>query len=147
LTYLAMGGQIVDATVIEARRPRLSGDEKRTIKGGGVPGHWSKAKRSQMDTQGRWTLKRRKKRQGPSHPSSQKRQATVEILVPLFGYKNRIGIDPSFGLIRTFAVTHAAADDGGQLAALLDRDNLPSGVWADSAYRSQPTSNCSTDVG
>src|SRR3954454_14666037 len=26
--YLAMGGQIVDATVIEARRPRLSKDEK-----------------------------------------------------------------------------------------------------------------------
>src|SRR5919199_1612985 len=28
--YLAMGGQIVDATVIEARRPRLSAEEKTT---------------------------------------------------------------------------------------------------------------------
>ena len=35
--YLAMGGQIVDATVIEARRPRLREGEKTTLKGGGVP--------------------------------------------------------------------------------------------------------------
>ena len=35
--YLAMGGQIVDATIIEARRPRLIEAEKETIKGGGVP--------------------------------------------------------------------------------------------------------------
>jgi hypothetical protein len=32
-----MGGQIVDATVIEARRPRLTKTEKDTIKGGGIP--------------------------------------------------------------------------------------------------------------
>jgi transposase, IS5 family len=56
--YLAMGGQIVDATVIQARRPRLSRDEKATVKGGAVPEGWSKAKRAQMDTDGRWTLKR-----------------------------------------------------------------------------------------
>ena len=35
--WLAMGGQIVDATVVEARRPHLSRDEKATLKGGGVP--------------------------------------------------------------------------------------------------------------
>jgi IS5 family transposase len=35
--WLAMGGQIVDATVIEARRPRLTKTEKDTIKGGGIP--------------------------------------------------------------------------------------------------------------
>jgi IS5 family transposase len=32
--WLAMGGQIVDATVIEARRPRLTQAEKDVIKGG-----------------------------------------------------------------------------------------------------------------
>ena len=41
--YLAMGGQIVDATIIEARRPRLTGAEKETIKGGGVPAEWKPA--------------------------------------------------------------------------------------------------------
>ena len=35
--YLAMGGQIVDATVIEARRPRLNAEEKAIVRGGGTP--------------------------------------------------------------------------------------------------------------
>jgi IS5 family transposase len=32
--YLAMGGQIVDPTVIEAGRPRLIEGQKTTVKGG-----------------------------------------------------------------------------------------------------------------
>jgi len=35
--WLAMGGQIVDARVIEARRPRLTQTEKDTIKGAAFP--------------------------------------------------------------------------------------------------------------
>jgi transposase, IS5 family len=35
--HLATGGQIVDSTIIEARRPRLTDAKKETIKGGGVP--------------------------------------------------------------------------------------------------------------
>lgn len=134
--YLAMGGQIVDATVIEARRPRLSRSEKETVKGGGVPADWKPARARQIDRDGRWTLKRGRKRTAPPDASGQKRQAMAEILVPAFGYKNHVGIDRAHGLIRRFTVTHAAAHDGGQLAALLDRDNLASGVWADTAYRS-----------
>src|SRR5512134_1305198 len=133
--YLAMGGQIVDATLIEARRPRLNRAEKETIKKGGIPEDWKPARIRQIDRDGRWTLKRGRKRQGPPDASVQKRQA--EILVPVFGYKNHVGIDRTHGFIRRFAVTHAAAHDGGQLAALLDRDNVASGVWADTAYRSQ----------
>ena len=57
--------------------------------------------------------------------------------MPAFGYKNHVGIDRAHGFIRRSTVTHAAAHDGGQLAALLDGDNLASGVWADTAYRSQ----------
>ena len=130
--YLAMGGQIVDATVVEARRPRLNAKEKATIKGGGTPEHWSKAKRAQMDRDGRWTLKRGRKK---AKPDGNARTAT-EIVVPAFGYKNHIGVDRRFGLIRTFTVTHAAAHDGRHLAGLLDPDNLASTVWADTAYRS-----------
>lgn len=130
--YLAMGGQLVDATVIEARRPRLSAEEKTTIKSGGTPSHWSKAKRAQVDRDGRWTLKRGRKK---PKPESNARTAT-EIVVPAFGYKSHVGVDRRFGLIRTFTVTHAATYDGGQLAGLLDPDNLASGVWADTAYRS-----------
>jgi IS5 family transposase len=51
-------------------------------------------------------------------------------------YKNHIGIDRAFGFLRRYTVTHAAAYDGGQLGAVLDRDNTASAVWADTAYRS-----------
>jgi Transposase DDE domain len=57
-------------------------------------------------------------------------------VVPVFGYKNHVGIDREFGFLRRYTVTHAAAHDGGQLGAVLDRDNTASDVWADTAYRS-----------
>jgi IS5 family transposase len=135
--YLAMGGQIVDATIIEARRPRLTEAEKETIKGGGVPAEWKPARRAQIDRDGRWTLKRGKKRAGPAAGSGQKRLATSELVIPAFGYKNHVGIDRTHGFVRRFTVTHAAAPDGRELGRLLDGDNLASSVWADTAYRSE----------
>jgi transposase len=35
----AMGGQIIDATAVEARRPRLNAEEKEVVKAGSTPGH------------------------------------------------------------------------------------------------------------
>jgi transposase, IS5 family len=135
--YLAMGGQIVDATIIEARRPRLTEAEKETIKGGGVPAEWKPARRAQIDRDGRWTLKRGKKRQGPAAGGGQKRAMLSELVIPAFGYKNHVGIDRTHGFVRRFTVTHAAAPDGRELGRLLDGDNLASSVWADTAYRSE----------
>jgi IS5 family transposase len=130
--YLAMGGQIVDATVIQARRPRLTRGEKATIKGGGIPETWSQAKRAQMDTEGRWTLKRGRKRTAePNEPPDRS-----ELVIPVFGYKNHLSIDRRHGFIRSFAVTDAARHDGRQLGQLLDPHNPASPVWADVAYRS-----------
>ena len=137
--YLAMGGQIVDATVIEARRPRLTRAEKETIRGGGVPEDWKPARTRQIDRDSRWTLKRGRKRSRPDDGGLARQAA--EIVVPAFGYKNHIGIDRAHGFIRRSTVTHAAAHDGGQLEGLLDGDNLASGVWADTAYRSQANLN------
>jgi IS5 family transposase len=131
---LAMGGQILDATVVQARPARLNAEEKAVIRGGGTPSGWSPARRAQIDRDARWTLKRGRKRPPPEGGTSQ-RQA-VEIAVPVFGYKNHIGIDRAHRLIRTYAVTHAAAHDGGRLTDLLDGGNTASGVWADTAYRS-----------
>jgi IS5 family transposase len=136
--YLAMGGQIVDATVIEARRPRLSRAEKDALRSGGTPGEWSPARRAQIDTEGRWTIKRgrKRKRRAPPEDEGHTRRAMAGIAVPVFGYKNHLGIDRRHGFVRRFAVTSAAAHDGSQLGRLLDRDNLASSVWADTAYRS-----------
>ena len=57
-------------------------------------------------------------------------------MIPVFGYKNHVGIDRHHGFIRTFTVTDAAKHDGRQLGALLDGENTARSVWADTAYRS-----------
>jgi IS5 family transposase len=128
-----MGGQIVDATVVEARRARLT-EEKATVKGGGVPEGWSKAKRAQMDTDGRWTIKRGRRR--PAGEGAPRQRVAAEIAVPVFGYKNHLGMNRRHGFIRSFFVTDAATHDCQQLAELLDPNNTASAVWADTAYRS-----------
>jgi hypothetical protein len=108
--YLAMGGQIVDATIVQGRWPRLSNDEKTTIGDRGVPAEWSKAKRAQMDTDGRWTIKGG--RQRPLPEGEPQARAAAAIAVPVFGYKNHLGTDRRHGFIRSFVVTDAAAHDG-----------------------------------
>jgi IS5 family transposase len=133
--FLAMGGQIVDATVVEARRPRLTKDEKASLRDGGTPESWSKARTRQIDRDGRWTMKRGRKATPPE--GGPQRQVAAEIAVPMFGYKNHLGIDRGHGFIRRFTVTHAARHDGSHLGAVLDANNTASGVWADTAYRSR----------
>ena len=130
--WLAMGGQIVDATVIEARRPRLTQAEKDTIRGGGVPAEWKPARRAQIDRDGRWTIKRGRKREAtPRRPqtAARDRSAGVRLQEP---HRHR-------SRARLCAPLHrhpCRGLRGGQLGAVLDPDNTASEVWADTAYRS-----------
>jgi len=132
--YLAMGGQIIDATVVAAPRQKLNDEEKAAIKSGGTPSDWSKAKRRQKDTDARWTIKRGRRKR--SEASEMKAQG-VEIAVPIFGYKNHAGIDRHHGFIRRWSVTSAAAHDSRPFEGLLDPKNTASQVWADTACRSK----------
>ena len=116
--YLAMGGQIVDATVVEARRRWLSKDERATLREGGTPADWSKARTRRIDRDGRWTIRRGRKKAPP--PGSTQR-AMGEIATPLFGYKNHLGIDRAHGFIRRFTVTHAARHDGSPIRCRTQR--------------------------
>jgi len=132
--YLAMSGQIVDATIVAAPKQRNSDAEKDALKAGRVPEEWKQtpAKLRQKDRDARWTMKRgRVRRLEDGRPKG------PGIMVPAFGYKNHISTDRRHGLIRKWAVTHAAAGDGGQLPDLIDPDNMASPVWADTAYRSK----------
>ena len=131
--YLAMGGQIVDATIVAAPKQRNTLAEKSAIKEGRIPEDWKDkpAKLAQKDRDARWSIKYTKAK--PREDGAK----MVDIAIPSFGYKNHIGIDRRHGLIRTWTVTNAAAHDGARLAALLDRDNTASDVWADTAYRSK----------
>ncbi len=55
--YIAMSGQIVDATLVAAPKQRNTGDEKKAIKEGRIPDGWAEnlAKLGQKDRDARWT--------------------------------------------------------------------------------------------
>jgi len=132
--YIAMSGQIVDASLIAAPRQHNTDDEKKAIKEGRIPDSWrdKPAKLRQKDRDARWTVKftKAKPREDGSLPS-------VDLAIPVFGYQNHISIDRGFGFIRKWSATDAAAYEGRRLReGLLDKTNAAAGVWADTAYRS-----------
>lgn len=133
--YIAMSGQIVDASLIAAPRQRNSEGEKKAIKEGRIPDAWKDkpAKLRQKDRDARWTVKftKAKPREDGSLP-------TVDLAIPVFGYQNHISIDHGFGFIRKWTATDAAAYEGYQLReGLLNKTNTAGAVWADTAYRSK----------
>ena len=109
--FLAMGGQIIDATIVAAPKQRNTDGEKAEIKAGRIPEAWKDkpAKLAQKDRDARWTVKFSKAK--PSDDGSPR----IDLAVPAFGYKNHISIDRRHGLIRTWTATHAARHDGAQL--------------------------------
>jgi len=115
--YLAMGGQIIDASIVPVPRQRNRRDQNARIRDGGTPEDWAAkpARFRQKDTDARWTRKH-----GKSH----------------YGYKNHINVDRRHKLVRRYRVTDAAVHDSRVVADILDADNTASKVWADSAYRS-----------
>jgi IS5 family transposase len=116
--YAAQGGQILDATIVQAPKQRNTKAENAAIAEGEVPAEWrdDPAKLRQKDRDARWTKK---------HGSS------------LFGYKNHISADAPHKLIRRYSVTSAARHDSQETDNLLDPTNSSGDVWGDSAYRSQ----------
>ena len=116
--YQAMGGQIIDASIVAAPIQRNSREENEQIKRGESPEAWAHkpSKGRQKDTQARWT-----KKHGKRH----------------YGYKNHINIDRQHKLVRRYRVTDASVHDSQVIEELLTSDNTASGVWADSAYRSK----------
>jgi IS5 family transposase len=115
--YLAMSGQIIDATIVPVPKNRNTPEENDAIKAGKVPEGWAEqpARLRQKDLDARWT-----KKHSQSH----------------YGYKNHIGIDRRHKLVRTYTVSDAARHDSQELEAVLDPSNTASDIWGDSAYRS-----------
>jgi IS5 family transposase len=133
--YIAMGGQIVDASLIAAPKQRNTEAEKAAIKEGRIPEEWKAkpAKLAHKDRDARWTVKfsKAKARADGSKPA-------LDIAIPTFGYQNHVSIDREYGLIRRWSATDAAAYEGARLReGLLDNTNTASAVWADTAYRSR----------
>jgi IS5 family transposase len=130
--YLAMGGQIIDASIIAAPKQRNTEAERAALRAGQIPEGWAEkpAKLRQKDRDARWTVKFSKAR--PREDGAPQ----VDLAVPAFGYKNHVSIDRRHGLIRGWTASHAAAHDGARLAEVVDADNTAADVWADTAYRS-----------
>jgi transposase, IS5 family len=131
--YLAMAGQLVDASIVAAPKQRNTKAEKQLIKEGRIPEDWQTkpAKLRQKDRDARWTIKYTK-----AKPLEDGRKQ-ADLAIPAFGYQNHLSADRRHRLIRKWRVTDAAAHAGKQLADLLDPANTASDVWADSAYRSK----------
>lgn len=132
--YLAMGGQIVDATLVAAPKQRNTAAEKDAIKAGRQAREiWpdEPARAAQKDTDARWTVKFVKAKPTPDGKPG------IDIAIPSFGYKSSVSICRTFGFIRKCKVTDAARFDGRMLRDVVTSDNTASDVWADTAYRSQ----------
>jgi len=112
--FMAMKGQIVDASIVNVPKQRNSREENARIKAGEIPEDWPENKRRQKDVDARWTKKNGK---------------------TFYGYKNHVSVDVKHKLIRGYAVTDAAQHDSQVFEQILS-NNTSKDVWADSAYRS-----------
>ena len=126
--FLAMGGQMIDASIVPVPKQRNTREENATIKAGETPKAWedNPAKRRQKDTEARWT-----KKHGKSH----------------FGYKNHVCVDRRHKLIRRYDVTDAAVHDSQVMEAVLDDTNTASDVWAVAMGLSAETEKMLSDRG
>lgn len=114
--FEARKGQIIDASIVRIPVQRNTREENKEIKKGNIPKKWSAKKRSQKDTDARWTKKND---------------------VKSYGYKNHIEIDVKYKFIREYEVTDASVHDSNIFEELLDPTNTSADVYADSAYRSR----------
>jgi Transposase DDE domain./Transposase domain (DUF772). len=88
--FMAMKGQIVDASIVNVPKQRNSREENARIKEGDIPEDWPENKRRRKDVDARWT-----KKNGKS----------------FYGYKNHVSVDVKHKLIRSYTVTDAALHD------------------------------------
>lgn len=119
----AVGGQMVDAAIIE--RPRQRGLESNKK---------IRAELAQSEAEGpsasetSEAASRRQRDLDAEHGEKHGRSH--------YGYKTHVNMDRKHKLVRTYEVTPASVNDGTMLEAVLDGRNTGRGVWADSAYRS-----------
>ena len=80
--FLAMSGQLIDASIVAAPKQRNTNDEKRDIKDGRIPAAWADkpAKLRQKDRDARWTVKYTKAKPG------EEGGPRIDLAIPAFGY-------------------------------------------------------------
>lgn len=111
--YIARGGQMIDASIVQAPKQSLTREEKSLINEGAMPADWSPAKRRQKDTDARWT-----KKHGKSY----------------FGYKVSANADKRYKLVRKIKVSTASEHDTTHFEDVLDPANTNRNILADKGY-------------
>ena len=130
--YIAMSGQIVDASLVAAPRQHNTDDEKKAIKEGRIPPNWKAkpAKLRHKDRDARWTVNSPR----PNHARMAQRRQSI--------WQSRYLAIRTMS--RSIAVSASSADGRPKMrlpmravvCAKVDKSNTASGVWADTAYRS-----------
>jgi transposase, IS5 family len=96
-----ISGQILGASVVQVRRPRLTQDEKATAR------ETARARRRVEGKAG--TDEHRRALDHKARPAAEAAGGSAAaITVPVLGYKNHLGIACPHGLICSFAATDAA---------------------------------------
>jgi IS5 family transposase len=82
--YIAMSGQIVDASLVAAPRQRNANDENKASKEGGILDDWKDkfAELRQKDCCARWTVKFTK-----AKPQEDGSTPPVDLAIPVFGIR------------------------------------------------------------
>ena len=111
--YIARGGQMVDASIVQAPKQSLNKEEKAIVAENAMPADWPPAKRRQKDTDARWT-----KKHGKSY----------------FGYKLSANADKRYKLIRKIKVSTSSEHDTLHFEDVLDPSNTSRDVYADKGY-------------
>lgn len=112
--FEAKKGQMVDASIVEAPKRRLTRAENKDLEEGKIPQSLENDHvRAQVDLDASWT-----KRQDRSY----------------FGYKNHINADVKHKIIRLYSVTDAASHDSTKTENLIDLKNPSPFFYGDSAY-------------
>ena len=111
--YIARGGQMVDASIVQAPKQSLSKKEKELVSEGAMPIEWKPAKRRQKDMDARWT-----KKHGKSY----------------FGYKVSANADKRYKLVRKIKVSTASEHDTLHFEEVLDPANTNRNILADKGY-------------
>lgn len=121
-------GKMVDASIVNAPRPRNSKNEHEAIKDGKIPEEWEGRanKLNQKDMDARFTKKHKKS---------------------YYGYKDHIKADAVSKLIDSYQVSPADMHDSQPLKDLLTDEDRGQEIYADSAYTGQACEGWITDIG
>ena len=113
---IALEGQVVDASFVDAPRARNTREENKTIKAGEIPAAWKTQphRLAQKDTDARWAQKGKELH---------------------FGYKNHVMSDLASKLVVEYEVSDAAVHDSRLLEALTGSGlAVDQELFADAAY-------------